>query len=150
MKRIHAIAPCCVVVALGIGTGAACGVSRDAAYFQLLGQFGKAHSRDFVTQGASTPSWRFEVPLAGVTAKVEGRKGMDVIRVQYSDEAQPRTLYEYVDYSNPIDVRVDRATLYVYWSETLLSSSSYVLAYDLEKRQLLAKRRVDPSDVPQK
>lgn len=149
MARIHAIVPG-LVVALGIATGAACGVSRDAAYFQLLGQFGKAQSRDAVAQAASTPSWRFQVPLAGVTAKVEGRKGMDVIRVQYSDETQPRPLYEYVDYSNPIDVRIDRSTLYVYWSETLLGSSSYMLAYDLQNRQLLAKRRVDPKDVQQR
>ena len=139
-----------VVVALGCLGAAACGVSRNAAYFELLGQFGNAQRRSAVAQGESMPEWKFDVPLArsGVVARVFGRKGMDVIRVHYSDEREPRTLYEYVDYSNPIDVRVTTPVLYIYWSETLLSSKSYVLAYDLEARKLLAKRRVDPKDVP--
>jgi len=131
--------------------GAACGVTRDAEYFELLGQFGRARSQKALPQGESTPAWAFEVPLggSGVVARVVGRKGMDVVRVHYSDEPSPRTLYEYVDYSNPIDVRVDRAILYIYWSETLFSSTSYVLAYDLGNRKVLAKRPVDPQDVPQ-
>ena len=81
-------------------------------------------------------------------ARVQGRAGMDVMRVHYSDERAPRTLYKYVDYSSPGEVRVDRGVLYVYWSEILLGSKSFVLAYDLEKRQVLTKHRVDPKDVP--
>lgn len=139
-----------VVVAFGCLGAAGCGVSRNAAYFELLGQFGNAQRRSPVARGENMPEWRFEVPLAGsgVVARVFGCKGMDVIRVHYSDEREPRTLYEYVDYSNPIDVRVTTSILYIYWSETLLSSKSYVLAYDLQGRRVLAKRRVDPKDVP--
>ena len=132
-------------LALGFLGITACGVSRNAAYFDLLGQFRKAESRCAASQG-----WSFEVPLArsGVVARVLGRKGMDVVQVHYSDEPAPRTLYGYVDYSNPIDVRVDHSLLYVYWSETLFSSKAYVLAYNLEDRRVLAKERVDPKDIP--
>ena len=138
------------VVVLGCLVVAACGVSRNAAYFELLGQFGNAERRSSLAAGVSTPEWGFEVPLerSGVVARVFGRKGMDVIRVHYSDEPKPRTLYDYVDYSNPIDVRVARSVLFIYWTETLVSSKSYVLAYDLEGRKVLAKHRVNPNDVP--
>src|SRR5688500_1850150 len=138
------------VVALGCHAAAGCGVSRNAAYLELLGQFGNAQRRSSTTPHVSTSEWRFDVPLAGsgVVARVFGRQGMDVIRVHYSDEPKPRTLYNYVDYSNPIDVRVARSVLFVYWTETLVSSKSYVLAYDLEGRKVLAKRRVNPKDVP--
>lgn len=149
MNSIHATRAFRTIVALSVSIGAVCGVSRDAAYFQLLEQFRKAPSRSTVAHDAFTPAWQFEVPLArsGVTAKVDGRQGMDVIRVHYSDEATPRTQYDYVDYSTPIDVRIDRTTLYVYWVESLFGSTSYMLAYDLENRSMLAKRQVDPKDV---
>lgn len=152
MNHMHPATAYRNIVALSVAAGAACGVSRDAAYFQLLEQFSKAQSRGAVADGGLTPAWQFEVPLArsSVTAKVGGRQGMDVIRVQYSDKAAPRTLYDYVDYSNPIDVRVDRTVLYVYWVEALFGSTSYMLAYDLENRSMLAKRQVDPKEIPQK
>ena len=73
---------------------------------------------------------------------------MDVVRLQYPDEAQPRTLYEYEDYSNPIGIRLSGRKLFVYWSETLLHTDHWLLAYDVENRRETERRRVDPKDMP--
>lgn len=47
-----------------------------------------SRSTGAVPRGAFTSAWQFEVALAesGVTATVEERKGMDVIRARYSEE----------------------------------------------------------------
>ena len=124
---------------------AGCGVSRNSAYFVLLDKYRTAEPRE------PMPAWDFSVPVAGGSASVRifGNVGLDAIRVHYSDEEQPRTLYKYVDYSNPRGVRVQSGVLYVFWSEELFTTKSYVLAYDLEARKVLEKRRVDPKDVPE-
>lgn len=97
-----------VLAAISLALVSVCGVRRNGEYFELLAQFGRAEPRERVRRGQTTPEWDFEVPLAGgsAMARVQGRAGMDVVRVTYSDERESRTLYKYVDYSSPSQVRV--------------------------------------------
>lgn len=151
MYRTDAVTPTVLarygVVAFLACCLAACGVSRNAAYKTLLAQYASAPRRDMAAEG-----WDFEVPVqkAGVVARVAARPGMDAIRISYSDESAPRKLYDYVDYSSVVDVRVDGTTLYVYWVESLLSSKHQLIAFDLQARRVISRRQVDPTDIAQR
>jgi hypothetical protein len=113
-----------------------------------VGQFAKAEVRDRVGDAG----WDFAVPVIGqsVIARVQVGNNFDVVRVSYSDETQPRTLYKNRDYSNPHELRVAGAIFYVYWSEALMRTNHWMLAYDFEKRAVVTRRRIDPKDLPSK
>jgi len=94
-------------------------------------------------------NWNVDLPVSrGAKARIQARGGMDVVRLHYLDEATPRTLYDYEDYSNPIAIRVSGRKLFVYWGETLIHTDHWLLTYDLENRQEIERRRVDPKDMP--
>jgi len=92
--------------------------------------------------------WNVELPVAnGVAARIQARDHMDVVKLHYSDEPEPRALYRYVDYSNPVGIRRDGHRLFVCWAETLFRTNYWLLEYDLERRRETQRRRVDPKDL---
>ena len=72
---------------------------------------------------------------------------MDVVTVHYQDEPAPRTLYDYENYSNPVAIRIAGNKLFVHWAESLVHIDYWLLAYDIENRREVERRRVDPRDM---
>ena len=87
------------------------------------------------------------MPERRMTAQVRAVAHMGVARVKYGDEDDERTLYRYVDYSHPKEVRTKGNTLYVYWTENLFGTEHWILAYDLAERREVARRRIEPGDL---
>jgi hypothetical protein len=125
-------------------------VIRNGAYRSFISDFGRA------TRQAPTPrpgeqrsEWNFDVQLPnGVVANVTCRDFMDVAKVKYSDERERRRIYKYVDYSNPMSLRTNGTTLYVYWGETLFHTDYWLLAFDLATRKEARRRKVAWRDMP--
>ena len=141
------------IVSMTVGVGLAIvifglPVVRSSDYRAVVAAYSRAQPKQEVARGNQAPEWNFEVALGGDSVvRVEARKFMDVVRLQYSDESTMRTLYEYEDYSNPISIRTAGDRLYVYWHETLVHTDHWLLEFDLQNRQELARLRVDPRDV---
>jgi len=92
--------------------------------------------------------WNVDLPVAnGVAARIQARDHMDVVKLHYRDEPEPRALYRYVDYSNPIGIRRDGHKLFVCWAETLFRTNYWLLEYDLKRRRETQRRRVEPRDL---
>jgi hypothetical protein len=151
-----------VAVALGVGTALAVIVSktdyvdfnqwhlivRDSSYRALLQDFSRASPVAPRPMGNDSTGWDFDVSLpGGVRVSVRARSHMDAVRVKYSDEPEERELYRYIDYSNPVSLRTKGRVLYVYWTETLLGTSHWVIAYDLFERRQLSRKRLVQGDI---
>jgi hypothetical protein len=122
---------------------------RTAGYRAMVQEYAQAVPVIPTRNDKAGLKWNEELPVsAGIRARIQARGQMDVVRIEYSDETQARTLYEYEDYSSPIAVRVTHGRLFVYWSETLIHTDWWLLAYDLAHRRELERRRVDPRDMP--
>jgi hypothetical protein len=125
-------------------------ILRTASYFALLAEFARATPISETSLGTQASGWNSQIQVTDrVLATIRGRSHMDIISVTYSDETQPRALYEYTDYSGPVAVRRAGDMLYVHWVETLLRSDDWLLAYDLSSRREVQRRRIDRHDLLQ-
>jgi hypothetical protein len=122
-------------------------IIRNAGYHEMIRAYEAAAPVPTGREGQAF-KWDFEVRLsAGRSVRVQAPGYPGVARVVYSDESQPRDLYEYKDYSVPAAIRVTGSRLFVYWCETLLHSACWLLDYDLAARKEVGRRRVDPKDL---
>jgi hypothetical protein len=146
-----------VILGVVVGTSAAVvgcltlglPIVRTAGYHALIREYARATP----VQPASGPDqslmWNVDLPLSnGAKVRVRARDHLDVVTIHYPDETTPKPLYEYEDYSNPVAIRRAGGKLFVYWAETLLHTDCWLLAYDLESRREIERRRVDPRDMP--
>jgi hypothetical protein len=124
-------------------------VWRDAGYWQLLNGFRAAQPIPEQQETSDHPKWQESIRLVDgrTTAVVSARSGMDVLAIKYSDEPNTRPLYKYLDYSAPLDVRLADGILYVHWTDGVISSTEWVLSFDLERRQEVSRRLVVPDDL---
>ena len=124
-------------------------IIRDHQYRKLIGDFQRATHIDRVRPGDGDAGWEanIEIPESQTTAAVRAVAHMGVIRVKYSDEDGERPLYGYEDYSHPKEIRVGENILYAHWSESLMWTDHWVMAYDLAKRCEITRRRIDPGDL---
>lgn len=124
-------------------------IIRDHQYRELIADFQRATLKDRDRPGGSNAGWQFQVelPESRTTVLVQAVAHMGVATVKYADEKDERPLYKYVDYSGPVEVRTHEKILYVHWAEILLRTDHYILAYDLDGRREIARRRIDPSDL---
>jgi len=124
-------------------------VVRTAGYRAMVSEYGRAIPAQPINDRRQPLKWNFELPVpGGVTIRVQAPDHMGVVKVQYPDEPSPRTLYEYEDYSTPIAIGMTGNKLFVHWEEALLHTDHWLLAYDLENRREIERRRVDPRDLP--
>jgi hypothetical protein len=140
-----------IVVALGVLTNLIVGlpVLKTSAYLAMIQQY--AQARPIAPTGTPDEElkWKVEVLLpGGGRARLQTSGHMDVVRLHFPGDTQPRPLYDYEDYSNPIAVRLAGDSLFVYWAETLLHTDHWLLVYDLRNRREVDRRRVDPEDMP--
>lgn len=122
---------------------------RTAGYGAMVREYSQATTVLPDRDESTGLKWNAELPLSGgAIVRIHAPGHMGVVRVQYPDEAQPRQLYKYKDYSNPIAIRIRGHKLFVHWAETLFGTDYWLLAYDIENRREIEKRRVDPKDMP--
>lgn len=126
-------------------------ITRDREYRQLIAGFQHAQLRDNVRRGDQNAGWDFQVELPEEQSyvRVQAYPRMAVAKVKYGNEGDFRSLYTYVDYSNPLQIRTSGEILYVHWEETLLGTTHWLLAYDLAGRGEIARRRIDAADLAQ-
>lgn len=137
------------------GVACACAFARpvvkNASYVRLLDSFKTAAPVPEIESDGSSAKWDFRALLdGGVVVNIRAQDHFDVVRVTYSDDRKARALYKYKDYSSPIAIRRSGNVLYVYWAETLFRANYWILAYDLQARKELERRRVDAKDIPMK
>ena len=125
-------------------------VIRDRRYRELIDNFQRAIPRDKASAGAERRGWDFQVqlPQTQTTARVHAAEHNSVVKVKYGDEDYERSLYEYVDYTHPKEIRTADNVLYIRWVEILFRTNDWILAYDLASRREILRRRIDPSDLP--
>jgi hypothetical protein len=124
-------------------------ILRPPGYRALIQEYTEAVPVNPTGASGEPLQWDVDLPRSDRgKARIQAGGHMDVVRLQYPDEAAPRTLYEYEDYSNPQAIRVSGRKLFVYWSATLLHTNHWLLAYDVENRREIERRRVDPKDLP--
>ena len=126
-------------------------IIRDRHYRELIGNFQRAMHRDKIRPGDENAGWEFQVQVAEMqtTAWIRAVAHMGVARIKYGDEEDERKLYKYVDYSHPSEIRIAENILYVHWTESMIVTGDWILAYDLTGRREIARRRIDPSDLRQ-
>jgi hypothetical protein len=123
-------------------------LARAAGYRALVSEYARAIPAQPTTHQHHPLTWSFELQMAsGTTVRVQARSHLDVVKVHYPDERAPRTLYEYEDYSNPVAIRIAGNKLFVHWAESLFHIDHWLLAYDIEHRREVERRRVDPRDM---
>lgn len=133
-----------VLVALVVGLP----IIRTAGYRAIISEYASAAPLQLASDANQSRVWDVSLLLAnGAQVRVRALDHMSVVTVQYADEAAPKALYDYEDYSNPEAIRSAGHKLFVYWSETLLHTDWWLLAYDLENRREIERRRVDPRDM---
>lgn len=94
-------------------------------------------------------SWNQPLPAdSPVKAVVSGRAHMDIIKVSYPDDAEPRLVSPLADYTNNKEVRVSGSKLYVYRAVTLFWTEYRLAIYDLIERKLQVDLLVAPEDLP--
>lgn len=121
---------------------------RTTAYRALVSEYARAIPAHPTSHQRQPRKWSFEHQVAsGTTVRVHARGHLDVVKVHYPDEPAPRTLYEYEDYSNPVAIRIAGNTLFVHWVESLFHIDHWLLAYDIENRREVERRRVHPRDM---
>ncbi len=125
-------------------------VIRDRQYRELVAAYHHAQHRDHLSRGDENAGWDFQVELAEKQTSVQVKAFPHLnARIKYDDESAERALYKYVDYTNTQELRTAGNILYVSWSETMLGTKHFLLAYDLPGRREIFKRRVDPGDMAQ-
>jgi hypothetical protein len=124
-------------------------IIRNHYYWVLVGDFQRAQSKAEIQDGDEKGGWGFQVQIPGskTTARVRASSNMGIATIKYSDEGATRNLYEYVDYSGPLGIRIAENVLYVHWAHTLFNTKHWILAYDLAGRREITRRRIDPGDV---
>jgi hypothetical protein len=123
-------------------------LGRTAGYRAMVSEYAQAIPAQPATHQRHPLTWSFEHQVAsGTTVRVQARGHMDVVKVHYPDEPAPRTLYEYEEFSNPVAIRIAGNKLFVHWAESLLHIDHWLLAYDIENRREVERRRVDPRDM---
>jgi hypothetical protein len=124
-------------------------IIRDREYRQLVAGFQQAQLRDNLRRGDQDSGWDFQVELPDeeTYVRVQAYPHMAVAKVKYGNESDFRSLYAYVDYSNPLQIRTNGEILYVHWEETLVGTKHWLLAYDLAARREIARRRIDADDL---
>lgn len=126
-------------------------IIRNREYRNLLADFHRAEHRNRIRPDDKNAGWDFEVHVAEKQGTIQVLAGpqMAVVRVKYQDEGDTRDLYQYVDYSHPQEIRTAGNILYVYWTEILLDTRCWLLAYHLVARREIVRRRIDPGDLGQ-
>lgn len=124
-------------------------VLKNRSYQELLSAFQNATIRDRIKSSSELAGWDFWVQSGEppTQANVLAYRRMSVVRIKYPDEDAERALYEYNDYSHPVEIRTTGSTLYVYWTETLLGTTHWILSYDVTKRREVIRRRIDYDDL---
>ena len=124
-------------------------VIRNRQYRELIATFQSAQQRDRLSRGDNA-GWEFQVQLPDKQTSVQVRASpQNSVKIKYNDEGAERELYQYVDYSSPIELRTAGDILYVYWGEIMSGSQYWLLAYDLRGRREITRRRIDPRDKAQ-
>jgi hypothetical protein len=124
-------------------------IIRNRQYRELIAAFQSAQQRDRLSRVDTNADWEFQVQLAKQTS-VEVKASLhNSVRIKYNDEGAERELYQYVDYTSPMELRTAGDILYVYWSETMLGTKYWLLAYDLPGRREITRRRIDRGDMAQ-
>jgi hypothetical protein len=123
-------------------------IARSTGYRAMVSEYARAIPAHPTIHQRQPLKWSFEHRVAGgTTVRVHARSHMDVVKVHYPDEAAPRTLYDYEEYSNPVAIRIAGNKLFVHWAESLFHIDHWLLAYDIENRREVERRRVDPRDM---
>ena len=124
-------------------------IIRNHYYWELIGDFQRAQIKSKIQDGDDKGGWDFQIQIPGskTTAQVRASSNMGIATIKYSDEGATRNLYEYVDYSGPVGIRIVENVLYVHWAHTLFNTKHWILAYDLVGRREITRRRIDPGDV---
>ena len=123
-------------------------IIRNQHYRKLISDFKRATLRDKIRPAGGNEGWDFSIqPDASQTPVFVKAVWHGVVRIKYPDESVERDIYKEVDYSSPIEIRTDAATLYVYWVEPLITTDYFLVAYDMSSRREITRRRVDPLDV---
>ena len=122
---------------------------RDDEYRQVIAEFKQA--TPFVRQadlGGGQSGWN-ENLVAPNDIRVSVRAGahIDTATVRYSDEDAPREMFRPVDYTNISDVRSQGNLLYVLRSITLFRTEYRLTVFDINRRVVIADRRVDVGEV---
>lgn len=122
---------------------------RTHGYHEAIAAFERATDIPSTEAGQGVPVWRANLSTrASGEVTVTGRAFMDVLKVQYADEHEPRLIVPPEDYPTTLDARSDGSALYVYRAVTVVWTEYRLAVYDLEKRQLRNDWLVDPDDVP--
>jgi hypothetical protein len=142
-----------VAVTAGLIWVVVCGwppiIIRDRAYYKLLADFKQAQGRDKLRRDGEYVGWGFQVhwPENPTGVQVESASHAGVVSVKYSDEAQARPLYKYVDYTNTLEIKTSANILYVHWGEIMFGSRDWLMAYDLAARREILSRKIDSEDL---
>ena len=123
-------------------------VIRNRDYRQLIGDFQRAKTSDKKTPGAG---WDFQLQVPGsqTTARVHAAEHNSVVKIKFADEDKERELYSYMDYTHPKEIRTAENILYVRWVEILFRTNYWILAYDMDSRREIMRRRIDMADLTQ-
>jgi hypothetical protein len=130
-------------------------IIRNREYCELISNFQQAQLRDRINGNKDVDSdmagWDFQVhvPKKQTTGKVKAVGHMGVVWIQYKDENNPNRLYESVDYSHVQEIRTAENILYVHWVEAFFHTDHWLIAYDLENRRELVRRKIDPNNLAQ-
>lgn len=123
-------------------------IVRDHKYQALLVGFRQAQRSEFKREDKDA-RWDFEIRESAKPTIIRVWTQAGVVRIKYDDESVVRSLYEHRDYNGVLEIRTTGNVLYVYWYENLLHAKHWLLAYDLNNRQEIARRRINPSDLAQ-
>ncbi len=123
-------------------------IIRNREYRELISNFQQAQLRDRV-KSKDDKGWEFQVyvPERQTTVRVWAPPHPGVAWIKYIGEEDEHRLYESVDYSHVGEIRVAENILYVYWSEALLRTDYWLIAYDLVNRREIVRRKIDPGDL---
>jgi hypothetical protein len=124
-------------------------IIRNHHYWELVGDFQRAQSKDEIKDGNKTGGWNFQMQIHGsnATAQVRGPASVGITTIKYSDEGATRDLYEYAEYTSPSEIRIAGNVLFVRWVNPLFGSRHWLLAYDIDGRREITRRRIDPDDI---
>ena len=142
-----------VAVTSGLIWVAVCGwppvIIHNSEYRKLIADFKQAQRREQLPDKAGNTCWDFQVQLpdSQTTVQVKGFAFSSVVGITYSDEGVQRKLYEYFDYSHPHVIRMAGTILYVHWTESLLITENFLMAYDMAARREILRRKIDPGDL---
>ncbi len=141
----------CVLLAIGGWWIYETAVWRDAEYRRVIDGFQRAtayvkNPGPKSVNGGS--GWDEGIALAnGITANLVARDHLDIATLRYSDEASRRELFPYRDYTNITSLRRRGMELYILRTITLLRVEYRMAIYDLAHREVVADRRINPSDL---